>query len=236
MQDLLTGLMVDLTRHFGSARGLATLALTVLGALLVVAGSFVRTMMPLRALTALSNVALLAAAMLAPLPASVLLYLVLIPVNIYRLVEIVQLSRRVARASAEADLSGVWLKPYMRSHRLRAGTVLFRKGDSADALYLLVEGELELVEAGRRQPVGQLFGEISFFSPDHARTLTARCASDCLVLSIAAPEFTQLYFQDPKFAFQISRLITHRLGADIAQLREQVRTLESRQAPALQER
>jgi CRP/FNR family cyclic AMP-dependent transcriptional regulator len=227
MQELLTGMIADLTRPLGTTRGVATLAITIVGLLLVVAGSLARTMVPLRALTALSNVVLLVAAALAEHPTSVLLYLVLIPVNGYRLLEIMRLARRVEKASAERDTLGVWLKPYMKRRRLPAGTVLFHKGDLADALYLLVEGELEFVEAGRLHPVGQLFGEISFFSADRARTLTARCRTDCLVLSMAGSMFTQLYFQDPKFALQISRLITQRLSADVARLEQRVRTLES---------
>jgi CRP/FNR family transcriptional regulator, cyclic AMP receptor protein len=83
------------------------------------------------------------------------------------------------------------------------------------------------VEIGKRQAVGDLFGEISFFSPDRRRTLTARCASECLILCIGEAAFKQLYFQNPKFAFQISALIAHRLSADIARLHQQVQDLQS---------
>jgi hypothetical protein len=75
-----------------------------------------------------------------------------------------------------------------------------------------------------------LFGEISLFSPSRQRTLTARCESDCLVLSIAEPVFKQLYFENPHFAFQVSNLIAQRLGADIERLRQRVATLEAEAA------
>ncbi|MDB4906897.1 MAG: hypothetical protein JWO05_1681 [Gemmatimonadetes bacterium] len=227
MLDLVTGIASDLTRPFDTARGAAGVVATFLGLALVVGASFVRTMVPLRTLTVLSNVLLLTAAVLNPNPASILIYLVLIPLNSYRLMEIVRLTRRVIEASEQRELSGVWLKPYMKSRRLPAGTMLFSKGDPADSLYLLVEGELEWVEIGKRQAPGELFGEISFFAPDHARTLSARCVTECVVLGIVESTFKQLYFQNPTFAFHVSGLITQRLGADIERLRKRVGELEA---------
>jgi CRP/FNR family transcriptional regulator, cyclic AMP receptor protein len=205
-----------------SAQGVAALVFSLGGVALVVAASIVRTMVPLRALHVASNVLLLVGAALAPEPANVVLYLVLLPMNGYRLVEIRRLTRTVESASAHGDVSGIWLKPYMKAHRLPAGAVLFHKGDRADSLYLLVEGEMELVEIGKRQPLAEIFGEISFFSPEKARTLTARCNSACVVLSIEESMFKQLYFQNPKLAFQISNLIAHRLSADIQRLQRRI--------------
>ena len=69
------------------------------------------------------------------------------------------------------------------------------------------------MEIGKTQACAELFGEISFFSPDRERTLTARCETDCLILRIDEPAFKQLYFHNPKFAFQISNLIAYRLSA-----------------------
>lgn len=216
----------DLIRPLSTTRGLVTSLASLFGLGLVVAASFMRTMIPLRALTVGSNVMLLGAALLAPNAVAVVLYLVLIPLNTFRLLEIVQLTRRVTQASSADDLSGVWLKPYMKATRLPAGSVLFRKGDRADRLFLLLEGRLGLVEIGKTQPPLELFGEISFFAPDRSRTLTARCATDCLVLSMGEQAFKQLYFQNPKFAFQISHLIAHRLSADIQRLRRKVDALK----------
>lgn len=216
----------DLARPLSTTRGLATAVFSLMGGGLALSASFVRTMVPLRALTVCSNVMLLAAAFSAPNPASVVLFLLLVPLNTYRLREIVLLTRRVQSASDRGDLSGIWLKPYMRARRLTAGEVLFRQGDKADALYLLLEGELKLVEIDKLQVCEQLFGEISFFSPEGARTLTAQCVTSCVVLSIEESVFKQLYFQNPRFAFQVSNLIAHRLGADIKRLQDRIRVLE----------
>jgi CRP/FNR family transcriptional regulator, cyclic AMP receptor protein len=230
MSDVLTGLAHDLMHPLSTTRGMASFVANVTAIGLVVAASFVRTMVPLRAFTVASNVVFLIGAALAPDAAHVVLYLVLIPVNSYRLVEIKRLTRRVENLSSKGDLSGIWLKPYMHSKRMPAGSVLFGRGDHADALYLLVQGQLELVEIDKLQAAGELFGEISFFSPDRRRTLTARCVTECVVLSIGEEAFRQLYFENPKFAFQISGLIAHRLGADIQRLQQKVQALEPQAA------
>jgi len=212
-----------------TGHGLVVAAVIALAGCLVVASSFVRTMVPLRILAVLSNLAFLAAALLAPDLPSALLYGVLIPINTYRMAEIIRPTNRVNAVSGDSDLTGVWLKPYMKAKRLPAGTTLFRQGDRADSLYLLVEGKIELVEIGEVLPVGQLFGEISFFSPSRTRTLSARCQTDCLVLSMHDATLKQLYFQNPKFAFTISHLITQRLNADITRLQKRIAALEGEQ-------
>jgi CRP/FNR family transcriptional regulator, cyclic AMP receptor protein len=231
MPDVFSTVYQNLMLSLSSAAGLVQFTATVLGLGLLVAASFVRTMVPLRAITVISNILLLTAGLLASSPVHILVYLGLIPLNTWRLMEIQRLTRRVVKASADGDLSGIWLKPYMKPLNLPAGAVLFKKGDPADSLYLLVEGELELTEIGKRQKVGELFGEISFFSPDRRRTLEARCVTDCVVLCIGEKAFKQLYFQHPKFAFQISNLIADRLSADIGRLQQRVASLEAEAPP-----
>ena len=208
--------------YLGSARGVTSLLFITMGGALVIAGSFVKTMVPLRALTIASNAALLIAAFLQPNVGALLLYAILLPVNAWRLIEIMRLSRQIHAATTDENFAGVWLKPYMKRHTYKAGHLLFKKGDAADKIYFLVLGAVELVEISKPIPIGQLFGEIAFFSPDRKRTLTARCAQKCVVLSISTGMFDQLYFQDPAFAFRITGLITQRLGADIKRLEGQI--------------
>jgi CRP/FNR family transcriptional regulator, cyclic AMP receptor protein len=238
MLELISHLPADVLAPALAARGAANLIVSLIGVALIAAASFTKTMVPLRALTVSSDIVLLIAAAMTPEPASVVLYLLLIPVNTYRLFEVMRITRRVTEASQAGDLSGLWLRHYMKSKRLARGDVLFRKGDDADALYLLVEGELELVEIGKLQPPCQLFGEISFFSPQRRRTLTARCRTDCNVLSVSESVFKQLYFQNPKLAFHVSSLIAHRLGADIERLTsrgEAAAVIEPRAEPTVRE-
>ncbi|MDM0033659.1 cyclic nucleotide-binding domain-containing protein [Variovorax sp. J22P271] len=206
--------VATLTSSLATPAGIvAACSATVAGALVVVS-SFVKTMIPLRCLAVGGNLGFLLYGALHPSLIMMLLHGALLPINIWRTAEMVRLTRRVTAAAAENDLSGVWLRPYMRSARMKAGRVLFRKGDAARHLYFLASGQIEFVEIGEMMEAGRLFGEIAFFAPDKRRTLTARCATDCTVLRIDETTFKQLYFQNPAFGFQVVNLVTSRLIAD----------------------
>jgi CRP/FNR family cyclic AMP-dependent transcriptional regulator len=177
---------------------------------------------PLRWLAVCSNVGFFAFGVLHPAWIMALLHGVLLPINCVRLIEMKQLTRRVRAATASSDISGLWLRPYMKSSKRKAGEVLFRQGDEAEHLYILVEGRVEFVEIGATLGPGQMFGEIAFFTPDRRRTLTARCVEDCLILSLNQSTMRELYFQNPSFGFEIVGLIAGRLLADTTRLRGQL--------------
>ncbi|HWH80812.1 MAG TPA: cyclic nucleotide-binding domain-containing protein [Burkholderiaceae bacterium] len=198
-----------------SSDEMSALVSVIIAAALVLAGSFVKTMIPLRWLAVGSNVGFIAYGALHPSYPMLLLHAALLPINIIRLVEMKRLTRRVESVRVEGALSSVWLRPYMRSKRMRKGSVLFRKGDLGDRLYLLAEGEIEFTEIKRVIGPGQIFGEIAFFSPDHRRLLSARCATHCTVLSIDEETVKQLYYQNPAFGFKIIELVAERFSADV---------------------
>ncbi len=206
---------------------LAALAVIAAGALVLVSTT-VKTMIPLRWLAIGSNLGFVAYGALHPSYPMLLLHAALLPINCYRLVEMTRLARRVTAVQAEAELSAVWLKPYMRSARLAAGTVLFRQGDVGDRLYLLADGRIELVEIGSHIAPGQIFGEISFFSPDRRRRLTARCATGCTVLSIDEDTVRQLYLQNPAFGYKMVQLVAARFSADVIRLNGELAAAEAR--------
>jgi CRP/FNR family cyclic AMP-dependent transcriptional regulator len=194
---------------------------------LTVSSSFVKTMVPLRWLAVCSNVGFLAYGVLHPSWVMALMHGVLLPINCVRLGEMKRLTRRVQAASASADISGVWLKPYMKTTKRKAGDVLFRLGDPAEHLYILAAGTVEFVEIGTTVGPGRIFGEIAFFAPDRRRTATARCIEDCLVLSINQSTVRQLYYQNPAFGFEIVGLIAGRLSADVARLESRLAALQT---------
>lgn len=198
----------------------------IIAAGLIVISSFVKTMIPLRWLSVGGNVGFLIYGALHPSIPMLLLHGMLLPINIVRAVEMVRLTRRV-RATSSADV-GVWLKPYMMRTRRKDGDVLFRKGDTADHLYFLAEGRIEVVEIGVFIQPGTMFGEIAFFAPDKKRTNTARCAGPCTVLTIDESTVNQLYYQNPDFGFQLMALVAGRLSADVRRLQDEVAKSRSR--------
>lgn len=218
------------TAALGSAEGRVALASAALASALILAGSFVKTMIPLRWLGLGSNIGFIVYGALYPQLPMLVLHALLVPVNLYRLIEMIRLTRRVDAAAQAKDTSGLWLRPYMKRRRLKAGTVLFHKGDEADHLYMLASGRIELVEIGAELPAGRIFGEIAFFAPDRRRTLTARCVEDSEVLAINESAVRQLYYQNPDFGFQVIGLVAGRLSADIRRLETSLDALRS--APA----
>jgi CRP/FNR family transcriptional regulator, cyclic AMP receptor protein len=212
--------LAQLQANLSQPMALLALLSAALAGLLVVVSAFVKTMIPLRWLAVGSNLGFILYGLLNQSLLMVTLHAVLLPVNLWRVAQMVQLTRRVS-ASASApgrEQLQVWLRPYMRSQRLKDGSTVFQKGDLADRMYLLGEGQIDLPEIGRRVNAGDMFGEIAFFAPDRKRSASARCVGDCLVLSIDEATFKQLYFQNPDFGLQIVRLIAGRLSEDVQRL------------------
>ena len=206
----------------GSNQQLAAHLFATLSLMLTVAGFLVRPMVTLRWLAAASNVALLGYGVLHPSIISVVIAAVLLPINVYRALEATRLTRRVLRAAGDANMAGVWLKPYMTAKNYKAGHVLFKKGDHADKLFLLVDGEMNLADIGRPLEPGRVFGEIALFSPTRIRTHTLQCATDCTVLEIHETTVRQLYFQNPSFGFHLIDLLVSRLSNDLERVEKEM--------------
>lgn len=210
--------------------GRLALGSAAIASALIFAGSFVRTMIPLRWLAVGSNLGFMAYGALYPSLPMLVLHSALLPINIFRAAQMMRLTRRVD-AAASRDTSGLWLRPYMKRRWLAAGAVLFRKGDLADHLYVLASGRIEMVEIGEVLTPGGIFGEIAFFAPDRRRSATARCLEACQVLSIDGSTFRQLYYQNPDFGFQVIELVTGRLLADMRSLEAAVAAAKAGAAP-----
>jgi hypothetical protein len=199
---------------------------------LVFATFCMKTMIPLRIAAIVSNMVFIVYAFFGGLYPIFILHSVLLPMNIWRMIQMHRLVRRVETA-AKGDLSVEWLKPYMKSESRRAGDVLFRRGDEADRLYMLLSGKIELEEIAVTLTAGDLFGEIALFSRDHRRTQTARCLSDIELLWISERELAQLCYQNPAVAFHLLRLVTNRLLADTSRLaKEESLAFQARPATA----
>lgn len=220
--DVIELAIATLRGTLATPNGVLALVSAAFAGLLGIASAFVKTMIPLRWLAVGTNFGFLLYGLLYPSIPMLFLHGVLLPVNIYRALQMVRLTRRVTKAAQRGDVSGLWLKPYMKSRAMNAGEILFRKGDVADHLYFLAEGEIEFVEIGKPLQPGSMFGEIAFFAPDRRRTLTARCSQDCRVLTIDESTLLQLYYQNPEFGFELVRLVAGRLTADVQRLESRI--------------
>ena len=68
---------------------------------------------------------------------------ILLPLNVWRAVQMLRLIRRVEAASKD-DLSTDWLRPFMKETQSKAGEVIFNRGDHADRLYMIITGDIHL--------------------------------------------------------------------------------------------
>ena len=135
------------------------------------------TMLSLRAVAIGSNLAFVAYGLSAEVYPVLALHLILLPLNVVILVRMALLLRK-AKLAAATDLSPAWLQPFMREKRFKAGETVFRKGDFADSLYMIVSGEVRLPEIDARLSPGELLGEIGLFSIERRRTQTAVATTD----------------------------------------------------------
>src|ERR1700747_3169772 len=146
----------------------------VFASVFVVATTTRRTMIPLRVFGILTNLVLIATAIPGRNYPVILVQLVVLGLNSYRLHQMLQLVRDVKK-SVSSNLSMEWLKPFMTERKCKAGEVLFYKDEAGDAMCYIVSGRYRLVESGIEVPVGAITGEFGMLTPSNVRTQTMEC-------------------------------------------------------------
>jgi len=191
------------------------------GAVVVLVTYSMRTMIPLRVLGMVSNAIFLVYSYKQGLYPHVLLHGFLLPMNGYRLNQMLRLTRQV-QAAAEGDGSMAWLKPFMTKRKCKTGEILFEKDALAETMFFTVSGRFRLVESGIEIGTGQVVGELGLLAPDHRRTQTLRCEAAGEMLVISYSDVKQLYYQNPKFGFFFLHLATSRLFHNLHALEAQL--------------
>ncbi|HXV50367.1 MAG TPA: cyclic nucleotide-binding domain-containing protein [Candidatus Binatia bacterium] len=181
--------------------------------LLVFVAFYMKTMIPLRVVAILSNMAFITYAVGGHLYPVLILHSVLLPLNCIRLRQMRALVSKVHEAS-HAELSTESLIPFMTRKMMKKGDVVFEKGDLAKEMYLTLSGSIRLAGVGVLLGPGNLIGEIGIFSPHGQRMDTAICEADGELGVIADEKVLQLYHQNPTFGFYLVKLVTHRLLDD----------------------
>jgi len=196
-------------------------ALGYIAASLVFLTFSMKTMIPLRIVGICSNVFFIAYGYLSPAYPLLVLHIALLPLNVFRLQQMLTLVRQVG-AATQGDLNMEWLKPFTSKQTAKAGDVLFRRGDKADSMYFVVSGEFKVMELGIPIGPGQVLGELGLLAPDQIRTQTIECIKNADTLRITYDQVRQLYFQNPKFGFYFLQLTSRRLFENIAQLEKRL--------------
>lgn len=130
-----------------------------------------------------------------------------------------------------SELDSTQIAALERSSRVftcPANTVLFRRGDVGDELFLICEGHVEFVasvlDVDAAQPdvvdefgPGQVFGEVAMFG-DVPRTLSARARTPVTVVALSREDIFDLIDADPSIALRLLRVLAQR----IATMRNQI--------------
>jgi CRP/FNR family cyclic AMP-dependent transcriptional regulator len=190
-----------------------------IASILVASTFYMKTMLPLRIFAIASNVAFMTYGYFGHLYPVFILHLVLFPLNIIRLRQIKKLVKDV-REAEKSEFSLEWLAPYMSRTSYKKHTKIFTKGGPADKMLYIHSGKIRITDIeGSAQSKflerGSVLGEIGIFAPGHNRTATAIAEENTDVYSINEDEIIQLYYQNPKLAFYLVKLITRRLIEDL---------------------
>ena len=96
---------------------------------------------------------------------------------------------------------------------LKAGEALFKKGDPASCMYVLLSGKLRVGDGNKifeQLAAGGLVGEMALI--DHApRAATVTALTDCTLAPIDEKRFLFLTQQTPSFALNVMRVLSQRL-------------------------
>jgi hypothetical protein len=189
----------------------------LIGAIFFVATLLTQTMVPLRVANMIGCAFFAGFGALAGNVTTFLLYLLMVPINAYRLRQMLTLVKK-ARSATQGDTSMEWLKPFMTQRKYRKGDVLFKKDDVAQEMFLTITGKFLVKEINVELPPGRLMGELGFLSPDNKRTATVECLEDGQVLTITYEKLLEIYFQNPQFGYYFLVLTSQRLLENNARL------------------
>jgi CRP-like cAMP-binding protein len=121
---------------------------------------------------------------------------------------------------SEAELQA--LAEVSRVRRFGAGEVVFREGDAGDALFILAQGEVDVVvrtgpqEERALASIGppEAFGEMSLIDRE-VRSATVRARAECVALQLGAENFTSFRKRSRDgftlFLVNVARVLSSRL-------------------------
>src|ERR1700682_4082846 len=117
----------------------------LVGAIFFVATLLTQTMVPLRVANMIGCAFFVGFGAVAGDVKTFLLYLLLLPINAFRLRQMLNLIKK-ARNATQGDTSMEWLKPFMTERKYRKGDIVCKKDDTADEMLLTVTGKFLVTE------------------------------------------------------------------------------------------
>lgn len=99
------------------------------------------------------------------------------------------------------------------ARHIPAGEVLFHEGDTADTMFIVLEGEVDLTLDGSLIDTacpGHVFGEMAMIEKG-TRSSTARARTDAFIVPVDRSRFLYLVQNTPHFAVDVMASMAYRL-------------------------
>lgn len=116
---------------------------------------------------------------------------------------------------------------------LEAGEEVFRQGDEADFMYVVLKGEVEIVfgdDVVDRLHEGNVFGEMALVDRS-PRSATARVSRRCSVALVDREAFSARVAEAPWFALEVLAIVVERLRRHMVVSQALLMTPRDRPAP-----
>ena len=108
------------------------------------------------------------------------------------------------------------------------GEVIIRQGDLGDCMFVIQEGQVEIIleKDGKEvklatRATGDFFGEMALFEKE-ARMATVRAVGQARVLTVDKKNFMRRIHEDPSLAYKMVQTMSRRireLSAEVARLK-----------------
>jgi CRP/FNR family cyclic AMP-dependent transcriptional regulator len=106
-----------------------------------------------------------------------------------------------------------------------AGVYVFREGDPGNAVYLIVQGAVEIVLEPRNESESPIavavmaptstFGEVTLVERDSTRTASVRCRTDAQLIRIPSDRLLRVCRDYPEIGFQVMQRIAAELAGKL---------------------
>jgi CRP-like cAMP-binding protein len=116
------------------------------------------------------------------------------------------------------------------------GDVIIRQGDVGDCMYVIQEGQVEVILESQGQEIqlqvhgpGAFFGEMAIFDKD-VRSATVRALGDAKILTVDKKNLMRRVHEDPSLAFKLVETMSGRirdLVGKVASLESELDSLRS---------
>ena len=131
----------------------------------------------------------------------------------------------------DSDLHEIAKLPSCQEQDYQAQEVIFRAGDKAKYLYVISEGQVNLVMeiAGAKQPAKQVIVDIttkgglfgwSALVPPHSYVMSAICQEPSKVISINGTELFALFDKDNRIGYKVFQCLTRIIGSRLRDLEQ----------------